>query len=202
MSGRLPSVPPRRNPGIVEVNELRIDAKDVTLAAVFTSLYVVVNLVQAATVGNPAISGPLQLRVADCLIVLAALLGWPIVAGVTAGCALTNAYAFIDPVDVVLGPVANLVAASLVLLLRERRLLASIVAAFPIGIIVGGGYLWWFFAPPDIFGVSLPAWLAMMVSITMSSLLATAFIGYALLRILSRPGIVEPLKSLGLKVYE
>ncbi len=202
MSGCLPSVPPRRNPGIAEVNKLRIDAKDVTLAAVFTSLYVVVNLVQAATVGNPAISGPVQLRVSDSLIVLAALLGWPVVAGVTAGCALTNAYAFIDPVDVVLGPTANLIAASLVLLLRERRLLASIVAAFPIGIIVGGGYLWWFFAPPDIFGFSLPAWVAMMISITISSLIATAFIGYALLKILSRPGVVEPLKSLGLKVYE
>lgn len=177
-----------------------MDTKDLALMAVFVSLYVVINLVQAATVGNPAISGPVQLRVADCLIPLAALLGWPVVAGVTVGGVLTNAYAFIDPVDVVLGPVANLIAASLVLLLRRHQLPACIVAAFPIGIIVGGGYLWWFFDPPDILGLSLPAWLSMMISITISSLIATAVIGYALLKILSRSGIIEPLKSHGLKV--
>ena len=176
--------------------------KDLALTAVFVSLYVVINLVQTATVGNPAISGPVQMRVADCLIPLAALLGWPVVAGVTVGGVLTNVYAFIDPVDVVLGPIANLIAASLVLLLRRRQLPACIVAAFPIGVIVGGGYLWWFFDSPDILGLSLPTWMSMMVSITISSLIATAVIGYALLKILSRPGIIEPLKSRGLKVYK
>ncbi|MFQ6068226.1 MAG: QueT transporter family protein [Candidatus Bathyarchaeia archaeon] len=178
-----------------------MDAKDLTLTVVFTSLYVVVNLIQAATVGNPAISGPVQLRIADCLIVIAALLGWPVVAGVTVGCVLTNVYAFIAPVDVIFGPIANLTAATLVLLLRKRQLTACIIAAFPIGIIVGGGYLWWFFEPPDIFGLSLPAWMAMMTSITISSLIATAVIGYALLKIVGSPGIIEPLKSRGLKVY-
>lgn len=180
---------------------MRIDTKNITLTAIFTSLYFVVNLIQAATVGNPAISGPVQLRVADCLIALAALLGWPVIAGVTVGGLLTNAYAFISPVDVVFGPIANLIAASLVLLLRKHQLSACIIAAFPIGIIVGGGYLWWYFAPPDIFGLSLPAWMAMMISITISSLIVTAVIGYALLKMLSRPGIKEPLKSSGLKVY-
>ena len=181
---------------------MRMDARDLTLMAVFTSLYVVINLVQAVTVGNPAISGPVQLRVADCLIALAALLGWPVVAGVTVGCLLTNAYAFVGPVDVVFGPIANLTAAVLVLLLRKRQLLACIVAAFPIGIIVGGGYLWWFFAPPDVFGLNLPVWMAMMISITVSSLIAIAVIGYALLKVLSMPEVVEPLKSRGLKVYK
>lgn len=181
---------------------MRIDSKDITLTAVFTTLYIVINLVQAATVGNPVISGPVQLRVADCLIALAALFGWPIVSGVAVGCVLTNAYAFINPVDVVLGPIANLIAASLVLLLRKRQLPACIIAAFPIGVIVGGGYLWWFFDPPDIFGLSLPAWMAMMISITISSLVAIAVIGYTLLKLLGRPGIIEPLKSRGLKVHE
>ena len=191
-----------KNPGRVEVKSLGINAKDIALSAVFISLYVAVNLVQAATVGNPAISGPVQLRVADCLIPLAALLGWPVVAGVTVGCVLTNAYAFINPIDVVAGPIANLIATSLVLLLRRRQLLACIIAAFPIGVIVGGGYLWWFFDPPDIFGLSLPAWMAMMISIIISSLIATTVIGYLLLKMLSRPRIIEPLKSYGLEVYE
>jgi hypothetical protein len=181
---------------------MRVDSKDITLGVVFAGLYVVINLLQAAVIGNPAISGPLQLRISDSLIPLSALFGWPVVAGVTLGCAVTNLYAFIDPIDVLLGPVANFVAACLVLMLRRQRLLASVVAAFPIGLIVGGGYLWLLFDPPSIFGLDLPAWAAMLVSITMSSLVATAVIGYALLRILSSPEVIEPLKSRGLKAYD
>jgi hypothetical protein len=40
----------------------------------------------------------------------------------------------------------------------------------------------------------------MIVSLTISSLIAVAVMGYALLSILSRPSIIEPLKSHGLKV--
>ncbi|MFP3985674.1 MAG: QueT transporter family protein [Candidatus Bathyarchaeia archaeon] len=179
---------------------MKIETRDITLTAVFISLYFVINLIQSVTVGNPVISGPVQLRVADCLIVLAALMGWPVAIGVTVGCVLTNAYAFISPVDVVFGPVANLIAASLVITLKKHELLACIAAAFPIGLIVGGGYLWWFFEPPDILGLGLPMWMAMMASITISSLIATAVIGYTLLKILGRSGIIEPLKSRGLKI--
>ena len=160
----------------------------------------VVNVVQMiSTIGNPTVYGPVQLRIADCLIALSASLGWPVVAGVTVGCFLTNAYYFLGPVDVVFGPVANLVAASIILLLRKKRLLACIVGALPIGIIVGG-YLWTFFPPPDILGF-LPVWVGMIVSITISSLIAIAVVGYSLLSVLSRPTFIKALKSLGLKVY-
>jgi hypothetical protein len=179
-----------------------MDSRDLTLTTVFTGLYVVINLVQAATVGNPAISGPIQLRVADCLIPLTALIGWPVAVGVTVGGVLTNAYAFIGTVDIVLGPIANLAAATLVFLFRKHQLSASIVAAFPIGIIVGGGYLWWFFPPPNVFDLSLPYWVAMMISITASSLIATAVLGYSLLRILGNPSIRKPLEARGLKVVK
>jgi len=176
----------------------KLDTRDLSLFAAFASLYVVVNVVQMISIGNPTVYGPVQLRIADCLIALSALLGWPVVAGVTVGCFLTNAYYFLGPVDVVFGPVANLVAAGIILLLRKNRLLACIVGAMPIGIIVGG-YLWVFFPPPDIFGF-LPVWAAMIFSITISSLIAIAVVGYSLLTILSRPGVIEPLKSRGLKV--
>jgi uncharacterized membrane protein len=179
---------------------VKIDSRDVTSTAVFAALYVVINLVQTVTVGNPTIYGPIQLRVADFMIALAALFGWPIIGGVTIGCFLTNAYYFIGAPDVVLGPIANLVAASLVMFLRKRRLLACIVGALPIGLIVGS-YLWLFFPPPEILG-TLPAWAGMIVSITVSSLIAVTVIGYLVLSILSRPNIIEPLKSRGLKVVD
>jgi len=68
----------------------------------------------------------------------------------------------------------------------------------PIGFIVGG-YLWWFFDVPEVLAF-MPVWLGMIVSITISSLIAVAVIGYSLLTILSRPSVIEPLKSRGLKV--
>jgi len=177
---------------------LKLDSRDVTLTAAFAALYTVINIVQTMTIGNPTIYGPIQLRVADALIPLAALLGWPVVGGITIGCFITNAYYLVSPMDVVLGPIANLIAAFLILVLRKRRLLACVVGALPIGIIVGG-YLWLFFPPPEVFG-SLPAWFASVASITISSLVAVSVLGYTLLSVLSRKSILEPLKSHGLKV--
>lgn len=173
-----------------------MDIRNLSLTVVFASLYAIIVIALA-----PISYGPVQLRVADCLIPLAALFGWPVVVGVTVGCFLGNAYYWLGVYDVVLGPVANFIAAVVILLLRKHRLLACIVGALPIGAIVGG-YLWLFFPPPDIFGLSLPIWIAMIISITISSWIAMAGIGYGLLIILSQPKIIEPLKSRGLKVVK
>jgi uncharacterized membrane protein len=183
---------------------VKFDSRDLALTAVFAALYVIVNVAETFFLGSPFFTyGPIQLRLADCLIALAALFGWPLVGGVTLGCVLTNAYYFLGAPDVIFGPIANLVAASLVLFLRKRRLLACIAGALPIGVIVGS-YLWLFFpflSPPDVLSF-LPAWAAMIFSLTVSSLIAVAVIGYALLLVLSRRGIIEPLKSHGLKVVD
>lgn len=168
---------------------------DLSLAVVFASLYSIVLIALA-----PISFGPVQLRVADCLIPLAALFGWPVIAGVTVGCFLGNAYFWLGPYDVIFGPIANLIAASLIFLLRKRQLLACVVGSLPVGLIVGS-YLWVFFPPPDIFGLNMPIWSAMIVSITISTLVAMAVIGYSLLKALSRPNVIDPLKSLGLRVY-
>jgi uncharacterized membrane protein len=177
---------------------LKFDTKDVALMAVFAALYTTINVVQMVSVGNPTVYGPIQLRVADCLIPLAALLGWPVAAGVTAGCFLTNAYYFLGFQDVVFGPVANLLAASIIFLLRRHRFVACLSGALPIGFVVGS-YLWLFVPPPGLLG-ALPVWAAMILSITVSSLIAVAGIGYFLLSVLSRRNVIEPLKSHGLRV--
>jgi len=172
-----------------------MDSRDVSLTVLFAGLYAVLVIVLA-----PVSFGPVQLRVADVLIPLAALFGLPTVIGMTIGCFIGNAYYWLGPYDVILGPVANLVAAGVILWLRKKRLLACFIGALPIGVIVGGGYLWIYFPPPDIFGLALPAWVAMMISILLSSFIAITIIGYLVLVALSRPSIIEPLKSRGLKV--
>jgi len=181
-----------------EVERVKIESRDLVLASVFAALYVVINVVQMVSVGNPTVYGPVQLRLADCLIPLVALLGWPVGVGVTLGCFVTNAYYFIGVQDVVFGPIANLTAATVILLLRKHRFAACVLGALPIGLIVGS-YLWLFFPPPEVLSI-LPAWVAMVASLTVSSLIALAGIGYLLLSALSRKGFIEPLRSRGLKV--
>lgn len=179
---------------------MKFDSRDVALAGIFAALYATINFLQMYSgVGNPmSIYGPVQLRIADCLIALSALLGWPVVGGVAIGCLATNSFYFLSFVDVILGPIANLAASATIFLLRKHQFIACVTGALPVGLIVGG-YLWMFFPPPESLN-TLPAWIAMIGSITASSLIAIAGFGYSLLLILSRPNIIRPLKSRGLKV--
>jgi uncharacterized membrane protein len=186
-----------RKPG-VGGQKVKFDSRDLSLSALFAALYVAANFAQLFSIGNPTVYGPIQLRVADFMIALAALFGWPLIAGVTVGCFVTNAYYFIGAPDVILGPIANFVAALLVMVLRKHRLLACISGALPIGFIVGS-YLWLYFPPPSVFGV-LSAWAAMVVSITISSLIAVGVIGYIVLSFLSSPRVIGPLRARGLKI--
>ncbi|MFZ7137354.1 MAG: QueT transporter family protein [archaeon] len=169
---------------------------EITLTIVFTSLYAVLLIVLA-----PISFGPIQLRVADCLIPLAALFGWPAITGVTMGCLIGNAYFWLGPQDVIFGTLANLIAAIIVFMLRKRQLIASTAGALPIGVIVGG-YLSLFFGfEADIFGLQLSPIVGMIVSVTLSTIIAMSVLGYALLKALSSSTVVQSLKSYGVKVY-
>ncbi|MCX6642659.1 MAG: QueT transporter family protein [Candidatus Bathyarchaeota archaeon] len=168
-----------------------MNVKDLTLTALIAALYATLVVVLA-----PISYGPIQLRAADCLIPLAALFGLPAVAGVSLGALVANTYYFLSPIDVVLGTLANLIAAYIIFRLRRRLLLACVVGSCVIGGIVGG-YLWLFFPPPDILGLTLPVWLAMMLSITISSLVAIAVLGYGLVKALRASGFDRILKSKG-----
>lgn len=148
----------------------------------------------------PISFGPVQLRVADCLIPFSALLGWPAVVGVSLGCFVGNSYFMLGIVDVFGGTIANLIAASLIFYLRRQLFPACIVGSMILGIIVGG-YLWIYFPPPSIGGLNLPVWAAMVVSIALSSIIAVAGIGYLLVRALCKSGFVEILESRGMKTY-
>ena len=167
---------------------------EISLAAVLAALYATLVVVFA-----PISYGPIQLRVADCLIPLSALLGWPAALGVAIGALVGNFYYFLGPVDVVFGALANLLAGLLIWRLRDRLLAGCIGASLVIGVVVGA-YLWTFFTPPDVLGLALPVWFAMIVSITMSSLISVAVLGYGLVRGLEAFGLRKLLESRGIKV--
>ena len=166
---------------------------EISLAAVMAALYATLVVVFA-----PISYGPIQLRVADCLIPLSALLGWPAAVGVSLGALVGNFYYFLGPVDVIFGALANLLAGLLIWKLRGMLLAGCIGASLVIGLVVGG-YLWTFFPPPDVLGLMLPVWLAMIVSISLSSFISVAVIGYGLVRGLEASGLRNLLESRGIK---
>jgi len=180
------------NPGL-EVEYL--DVREISLTAISAALYAVL-LILLAQISF----GPIQLRIADCIIPLAALFGWPWIWGVTLGCFIGNliggmmAFGFLNPTDIILGSIANLIAAYTIFRLRDHRLIGCILGSIIIGVIVGG-YLWLFVPAPDIGLAYLPVWAAMIISITGSSLIAIAIIGYALLLTMSRLSISEIARS-------
>ena len=181
---------------------LRFDVKDWALASVFAALYAALVVVQGVSA-----AASVQLRFADCLIPLCALFGWPVVLGVSVGAFVGNAFTSLPMangfLDVFLGPLANLLAGVTIYLLRRRRFLGCVLASVEIGVIVGS-YVWLIFgAPGNVFGFGVPLtwpfWFASVVSITVSSLVAIAVVGYALVTVLGRSGIGASLRARGLK---
>jgi len=87
-----------------------LNAKNLALAIVFAALYAVLVVAMAG------ISFQLvQVRVADALIPLSIVFGWPAVIGVTVGCVISN---IVSPmpsiiIDITLGAVANFIASLL-----------------------------------------------------------------------------------------
>lgn len=186
---------------------MKLDSKDLALIAVFAALYAAINIVQTM-MGGPITYGPVQLRLADCLIALSALFGWPVALGVGIGC-FSNVYYMLDPADIVIGPIVNFAAAFIVFTSRKRKLLACAFGSLVVGVPIGL-YLYYLYVQgnPIIqqqtpnFGVSLPLWSAFVLSLVISSLVAIAVIGFALLKALSRQGVIDSLKARGLKVLE
>jgi hypothetical protein len=94
----------------------------------------------------------------------------------------------------VLGAAANLLAGYILYKYKDRLVLASLASSLAIGLIVGG-YLWMFFPPPSIMGIQMPVWLGMMISITLSSIVAITIIGLALLKLLEGSGYLKQVNA-------
>jgi hypothetical protein len=165
-----------------------MNTREITLTAVFAALYAAIVIILA-----PISFGPVQLRLADVLIPFSALFGIPAILGVSLGALVGNFYWFLSPIDIILGAFANLLASYIIYRYKNRLLIGSVIGSFVIGIIVGG-YLWLFFPPPSILGFDLPVWSAMIISITISSLITVSFLGVALVNILENSKYLEYLK--------
>jgi len=135
-----------------------MDTRELSLTAIFAAMYAVLVLALAG------ISFQLvQVRVADALIPLSIVFGWPAIIGVTIGGAVANVASPMPSVltDITLGSIANFVASLLAWRIGRSRLinevvnefLACVVATAMITFIVGTYlailtemelWVWWF----------------------------------------------------------
>jgi len=169
----------------------RIPALHVSLTIVFAALYAVGVVVLA-----PISFQIFQVRVADALLPLAILFGWPPILGFTLGAFIANFFGGLGIVDVIGGSAANLVATYAAWRIGRRggrsSWLVAVVTEILIVTVIVGGYLSYLFEMPLEIG---------LLGVLLGSFVAIGLLGYPLLIGLSRPTIANQLRACGLTVY-
>lgn len=166
-------------------------SKDISLAAVFAVLYAVAVVVLA-----PISFSIFQVRVADALLPLAIIFGWPTIIGVTLGTIVANFFGGLGIVDIIGGSAANFVATLFAWKIGTRKskhiwILAVIIEILVITFIVGS-YLSYLFHMPLQLGLS---------GVLIGSIIAIGIVGYLLLIAMSQPYLVNNLKKYGIRLY-
>ena len=189
--------------------------RDLTLASVFAALYAVLVV---AFAGNSFL--PIQLRVADVLMPLVILFGWPVALGLGIGALVGNfagetllGFQFSSiAVDMIFGGITNLIAGIVAWQIGRRgwtRLgrnkvwfLATSSETVIISLVVGS-YLYIILGIPaeiTFYGFTFSGLLASIAGIAVGSIVAINILGYVLLLGLARPQTIRALKARGLRV--
>src|SRR2546426_797725 len=179
-------------------------SRNLALAAVFGALYAALVVAFA-----PISILPVQVRIADVLLPLAILFGWPAILGLGIGTVVGNFAA--DSItgfpsasiglDIVSGSLVNLLAAYLAWRVGQRSwrvrnwnaswFAATIVETVLISIVVGG-YL------SPVFSIPLEV---SILTILAGEIVAINILGFALLNIIGEDRSLDRFRSWGLRVY-
>jgi len=164
----------------------------VSLTAITAALYAVGVVVLA-----PISFQVFQVRVADALLPLAILFGWPSVLGFSLGAFVANFFGGLGFVDVVGGSVANFLATYAAWKIGQKQIKGSWLIAVAVEIllitVIVGSYLSYLFQTPLEIG---------LLGVLLGSVVAIGLLGYPLLLVLSRPIITNQLRTYGLTVYQ
>jgi len=162
---------------------LKHDSRDIALTAIFAALYAVLLLL----LYNLSF-GLVQVRIADALIPLSAIFGWPAVVGVTLGCLIGNVISPMPSVivDMSVGALANFAASFLAWKITVQKrdsmiseFLGCTTATVVITFIVGT-YL------AVLTGMELWIW---WLSIFTGSLISINLVGYSTLQLMKKAGL-------------
>jgi uncharacterized membrane protein len=179
-------------------------SRNLALAAVFGALYA------ALVIGFAPISNlPIQVRVADVLMPLAILFGWPVILGLGIGTvvgnfaadSLTGFPSASIGLDIVGGSLVNLLAGFLAWKIGQRSLrirnwnsswfIATLIETALISVVVGG-YLSVVFSIPLVLQILL---------ILAGEIVAINIGGFVLLNIIGTSKSLDLLRSWGLQIY-
>jgi len=166
-------------------------SREISLTIIFATLYAV------AVVSLAPISFNIyQVRVADALLPLSIIFGWPSIIGLTIGAGLANMFGGLGPVDIVGGAAANFTATLLAWKIGYRGFTGGWICAVSVEVlavtIVVGSYL------SILFDVPLQA---SILGVLVGSLIAIGLLGYLLLRAISTPPMIKTLRSYGITLY-
>jgi uncharacterized membrane protein len=164
---------------------------DVSLTATFAALYAVCVVALA-----PISFQVFQVRVADALLPLAILFGWPAILGFSGGAFISNFFGGLGFVDIVGGSLANFLATYVAWKIGRRNIrgawLVATASEILLVAVIVGSYLSYLFQMPLEVG---------LLGIFLGSLVATGILGSVLLLLISRPIITQQLESRGLTIY-
>ena len=160
----------------------------VTLTAVFAAIYAV-GVVFLAPISFQVF----QVRIADALLPLAMIFGWPAVLGLSIGAFVANFFGGLGPIDIVGGSIANLIAAYVAWKLAKRnqksRVFLGIGLEIVIITLIVGTYLSYLLALPMEVG---------LLGVFLGSVVAIGILGTILFFALSNKRITVLLRSYGL----
>lgn len=162
-----------------------------TLTAVFAAVYAI-GVVFLAPISFQIF----QVRVADALLPLAMLFGWPAIVGLSMGAFVANLFGGLGPVDIIGGSVANFVATYAAWRVARNRSKAWVFLGMGIEIgvitLIVGTYLSY------LFGLPLEAgWLGVLLG----SIAAIGILGSILYFALSTERVLALLRPHGLGLY-
>jgi len=160
------------------------NAVQMTLTAVFAALYAV-GVVFLAPISFQVF----QVRLADALLPLSILFGWPVVLGLSLGAFVANLFGGLGPVDMIGGAVANFIATLVAWKIGRKRpvnVLAAITSEIAIVTIIVGTYL--------SFLIGLPLTVGLL-GIFLGSLVAIGALGGTLFLALSSSRVTSMFDS-------
>lgn len=170
---------------------MKLNTKEISLVIIFAALYAVGVIALA-----PISFYIFQVRVADAILTLSIIFGWPSIVGITIGTLVANVYGGLGPVDIVGGALANFVATLLAWKIGIQKIrgryIYAIAAEVSIVTLIVGSYLSYLFSMPILIGLS---------GILIGSAISIGIIGYMLLRAMLHPTIINLLQSSGFKIY-
>ena len=161
------------------------------LAAVFAALYTVGVVVLA-----PISFQLVQVRVADALLPLSIIFGWPAVLGLAFGAFVANLFGGLGPVDIFGGSLANLLASYVAWRVAwnkdKRRIPIAVGLEILIITLIVGTYLSYILAIPLEVG---------LLSVMLGSIIAIGLLGSIILYALSSERIAVVLRGHGIRIY-